>query len=244
MFGVCIVLGLIVATIIGYFIIKKQNKCFWDFVIITVFSFAFGMFFAKILYIIVTFPLKDFFKIVWFIISGKDKSLISGGQVFYGGVIGGVIGGFLGAKIANCKISDYVDLYGILIPLVHCFGRLGCFCAGCCYGILYDGPFSVVYTHPLSNVPVGVGIFPVQLLESFLLLCLSIVLLVLLLKGKKNIFCIYLLIYGVIRFCTEMLRYDFERGFIFGMSVSQFISILIIIFTLLFLLIKKYIKKN
>ena len=245
MFGVCILIGLTLASVLGYFIIKKQKKCFWDFVILTTVSFVFGMIFAKLLYLIVTYPIKDFFKILWNIITGKDKSLISGGLVFYGGIIGGIIGAFVGKKIAGCKISDFIDIYGVLIPLVHSFGRLGCFCAGCCYGIRYDGPFSVIYKNPLSNVPVGVGIFPVQLLESLLLLCLSVVLLILLLKGKKNIFCIYLIVYGVIRFFTEMLRFDFERGFIFGISVSQFISIVIIILTILYLVIsKKIIKHN
>lgn len=239
MFGLCILVGLTLASILAYYIIKKQNKCFWDFVIITTVSLAFGVVFAKLLFIVVTYPIKYFFKIIWLIISGKEKSLISGGFVFYGGIIGGIIGAFIGKKIAGCKISDFIDIYGVLIPLVHCFGRLGCFCAGCCYGIRYDGPFSVVYSNPLSSVPVGVGIFPVQLLESFLLLCLSIFLLVFLLKNKKNIFCLYLIIYAVIRFFTEMLRFDFERGFIFNISVSQFISILIIIITVSYLIFSK-----
>lgn len=243
MFGMCILLGLTLASVIGYFIIKNQKKCFWDFVILTTVSFVFGMIFAKLLYLIVTYPIKDFFKIIWNIITGKDKSLISGGLVFYGGIIGGIIGAFVGKKIAGCKISDFIDIYGVLIPLVHSFGRLGCFCAGCCYGIRYDGPFSVSYKTPLSNVPVEVGIFPVQLLESLLLFCLFVVLLILLLKGKKNIFCIYLIVYGVIRFFMEMLRFDFERGFIFGISVSQFISILIIIFTIFYLIINDKIIK-
>lgn len=244
MFGVCIVAGLAVATTVGYFLIKKQKKCFWDFVIITAVAFSFGMLFAKILYLLVTFPIKDFFKIIWDIISGKRPDLISGGLVFYGGVIGGILGAFVGKAIAKCKLLDYVDFYGVLIPLVHSFGRIGCFCAGCCYGIRYDGPFSVIYTHPLSTVPVGVGIFPVQLLESFLLFVLSMVLLVLLVKGKKHIFCYYLISYGVIRFCTEMLRFDYERGFIFGMSVSQFISIILIVLTIIYLIVVKILEKR
>lgn len=244
MYGICNVIGLTLATILGYFLIKKQKKCFWDFVIISAVAFAFGILFSKILYLLVTFPIKDFFKIVGNIIIGKRPDLVSGGFVFYGGIIGGIIGAFIGKKIAKCKLSDYIDLYGVLIPLVHGFGRIGCFCAGCCYGIEYDGPFSVIYTHPLSTVPVGVGIFPVQLLESFLLFCLSIILLILLIKGKKHVFCYYLISYSVIRFFTEFLRADYERGFILGLSVSQFISIILIILTVVYLVMSRFLKKN
>lgn len=244
MYGLCIFVGIALAAIVAYFLIKKQKKVWWDFIILSAVAFGFGMLFAKILYIIVTFPLKNFFKIVWLIISGQANELVSGGFVFYGGLIGGIVGLIVGAKIAKCKLSDYIDYYGLLVPLVHCFGRIGCFCGGCCYGMPYEGIFKVVYTNPITNVPAGVGIFPVQLLEALLLLILFFVLFILFKKGVKNIVCIYLISYGFIRIFTEFFRYDYERGFIFGLSVSQFISIIIITSTVLFLIVKAIIQKK
>lgn len=239
MYGLCILAGLIIAFIISYFLIRLEKKCFWDFVILSAMAGAFGVLFSKILYILVTYPVKDFFRIFISVIIGKDKSNLFGGFVFYGGIIGGLIGLILGKYIAHCKLSDYIDLFGLLVPLVHSFGRVGCFCAGCCYGIRYDGIFSVKYTNPLSSVPTGVGIFPVQLLESLLVFILFLILLFLYLKGKKNIIFIYLISYGIIRFFTEFLRYDNERGLIFGISISQYIIIFLIIFSIVCLIIKK-----
>ena len=46
-------------------------------------------------------------------------------------------------------------------------------------------------------------------------------------KQKGRLFLIYLLIYPVGRFILEFFRGDEYRGFIFGLSTSQFISILL-----------------
>lgn len=243
MYGVCILVGIVLAVLTAYFLIKKKKLCIWDFVILAAVAYGMGMLFAKLLFILVTYP-KDFFKVIGMIFSGKANNLVSGGFVFYGGVIGGIIGLFIGSKIAHCKLSDFLDIFGVLIPLVHCFGRIGCFCAGCCYGIRYDGIFSVVYHNPITSVPADVGIFPVQLLEAFLVLILFFVLLFLYNKGVKNIVFIYLIAYGVIRFFTECLRFDYERGFVFGISVSQFISIIIIICSVFYLVIEHLIKNK
>lgn len=238
MYGLCIAFGVILAGLIGYFLSKYRKKNFLDFIIISAVILGFGFIFAKLFFIIVTYPIKDFFMILGALIKGKNNEVKTGGFVFYGGVIGGILGYFIGVKIAQCKITDFIDIFAVLIPFIHGFGRIGCFCAGCCYGIPYEGPFSVVYKTPLSSVPTGVGIFPVQLLEALLLFILFIVLLILFLKNKKFLFFIYLIVYGLIRFFLEFLRFDFERGFILGLSVSQFISIILIfssIVTLLFL---------
>ncbi len=48
---------------------------------------------------------------------------------------------------------------GILIQ--HIFGRIGCFSRGCCYGIPYNGVFSMVFPYARVSYPV----FPSQLFE-------------------------------------------------------------------------------
>ena len=46
------------------------------------------------------------------------------------------------------------------------FGRLGCFFAGCCYGAPCSGPFCITFSDPHSLAPLGVPLFPTQLMES------------------------------------------------------------------------------
>ena len=237
MYGLSILIGLVIASLVAYQFTKKRNKNYMDFIIIVAFALGIGFIFAKLLYILVTYPIKDFFKVIYLMLFKGRSDLLSEGFVFYGGAIGGVIGFLIGTKVAKCKVSDFIDFFAVLIPLVHAFGRIGCFCSGCCYGIPYDGPLSITYTCPLSSVPTGIGIFPVQLLESSLLFILAIVMYILFLNNKKNIIFGYFISYGIIRLITEHFRFDAERGFIFGLSTSQFISILMILISVILLII-------
>ncbi len=170
-----------------------------------------------------------------------NMSLIFGGSVFYGGLIGGMIAGFICCKVMKLDISVYSDIIVPIVPLFHCFGRIGCFLGGCCYGI--ESPFGfTVHENELVPGLSGVQRFPVQLLEAFLNLLLFFLLYYFLKKGmlKGKLFATYLIIYSIIRFFDEFLRGDTYRGFLFGLSTSQIISILLFTASLIFLIVKKY----
>ena len=240
MYGLSIVLGITLAVFAGYYLCKLKNRNFYDFIIISTVAIAFGFIFAKLLYIVVSYPFSQFFKTLIFTILHPREAEAASGFVFYGGLIGGILGYLAGIKIAGCSFFDFPDFYGVLIPLIHGFGRIGCFCAGCCYGIPYEGPLAVYYKNPVSSAPVGIALFPVQLLESFLLFILAAILFILFKKGRKFIFLIYLFSYCIIRFITEFFRFDSERGQIGILSVSQFISILLFAGgIIIFLILKK-----
>ena len=138
----------------------------------------------------------------------------------------------LGCAIARVKVAD--AFYAILpsVPLAQAFGRVGCFLAGCCYGCETDLPIGVIYTNPVGGVPTGVPLLPVQLIETVMNLILF-ALLMLYDKKTRNkqhrmtMPCLYGIGYGVIRFILEYFRYDSIRGFLLGLSTSQWISILI-----------------
>ena len=132
-----------------------------------------------------------------------------GGSVFYGGLFGAMVTGGLYYKKKGFP-PVFADLTAMVAPLFHTFGRIGCFLGGCCYGI----PCSVgfIYTRSLFPEADGVRRFPVQLLEAafdFALFLLAL----------------YLGIYSVGRFFLESLRGDDYRGFLWGLSTSQWISI-------------------
>lgn len=235
MYGINLVVGGLLAGTIAYFLCKKLKKEFLDFIIISTLMLAFGFVFAKILYLLVAYPLKEIPGIILSLLSNTKNPEFGAGFVFYGGIIGAVGGYFLGSKIAGCKINEFSSIYTFVLPFVHSFGRIGCFCAGCCYGIRYDGPFAVHYDSPISSVEPGVGIFPVQLLEALLLFIFSITVLILLMKNKKISIFYYALFYSVIRFGLEFLRGDIERGKIFMFTTSQWISIFIFVAAVLML---------
>lgn len=152
------------------------------------------------------------------------KALL-GGSIFYGGLTGAVLAALIYLKATKQPVGEYFDLLAPAIPLFHAFGRIGCFMAGCCYGVVCDVGY--VYTSSPVELANGVKRFPVQLLESFLCFVIFLVLFALMKKGffRRRLIWIYFLSYSVIRFFTEFLRGDDYRG-IFGIfSLSQWISI-------------------
>jgi phosphatidylglycerol:prolipoprotein diacylglycerol transferase len=112
---------------------------------------------------------------------------------------------------------------------MHAIGRIGCFCAGCCYGRAMDPPFGV-YFRADSVAPIGVALFPVQLLESVLNFILFIILFGYSRKPRadRQITGLYIACYGVIRFILEFFRGDGERGILWIFSTSQWISLALI----------------
>lgn len=147
-----------------------------------------------------------------------------GGSVFYGGLLGGLAVGWIYVKKRRLP-SVFCDIAGATIPLFHFFGRVGCFLGGCCYGV--PCPVGFVYTQnpiPMAN---GVRRFPVQLLEAAFCLGLFFWLYSLLRKGRTGLLPRYLFCYSVGRFFLEFLRGDDYRGFLWGLSTSQWISVLL-----------------
>lgn len=214
-YGICLVVGILGAMLISLALINKRGKDPWLFIAVAAISFALGFAGAKILYILITFPVSKFFKVLFLMLfSGKTE--YSGGFVFYGGLFGGLLGYVLGCKICSVKFNEYIEETAVFVPFTHAFGRIGCFFAGCCYGKEMDWSISNVLPR-----------FPVQLVEAMLLFAVFAFILVKYLKGGKHLFIWYGVFYSVIRFCLEFLRDDEERGFVLGLSTSQFISILL-----------------
>ena len=227
-YGLCIVLGILSGGAAGYIQCRIFRLDFNDFVTLVGGAGIGAVAGAKLLYIIVSIQHIDILRIME---REYLNSLMSGGFVFYGGLAGGFAGVFVCGKIFHIDTPRYVATGIPLIPLAHGFGRIGCLLVGCCYGIPYSGPGAVVYEHsPVA--PNGTELFPVQGAEAILDFCISTVLFLYIYKkhGEKlESVEIYLIMYATVRFLLEYLRYDdAERGILAGLSVSQWISILII----------------
>ena len=123
------------------------------------------------------------------------------------------------------------------VVLAHAFGRIGCFLAGCCYGIPTDSFLGVVFPHGHAHDAFpDTAIYPTQLFESLFLFGLFFVL-HFVKKLRNNEVEIYLIAYGTWRFLVEFIRGD-DRGSLFGFitteynifpTPSQYLSLLMII---------------
>ncbi len=171
--------------------------------------------------------------------------VLFGGSVFYGGLLGGLFAGFIYCKKKKLDLQVCSDICAPGIPMFHFFGRIGCFLGGCCYGIESEFGYTV---HGNELIPMvnDVNRFPVQIMEATLNLGLFILLAYFLKKEKfkGRLLSIYLLIYSIIRFCDEFLRGDTYRGFLFGLSTSQIISILLFIGSIIYLIVFNVKKKK
>ena len=170
--------------------------------------------------------------------------LIFGGSVFYGGLFGGMAAALIVIKRRGYPAELMTDIAAPAVALFHGFGRIGCFLGGCCYGI--EVPWGVTFTHSLNELANGVPRMPVQLFESAYEFILFFVLRYLLKHNRFSgrLFSLYLVLYGIFRFIIEYFRGDSYRGFIFGISTSQFISIFTVIGGAVFFIYRTMLKKH
>jgi phosphatidylglycerol:prolipoprotein diacylglycerol transferase len=159
--------------------------------------------------------------------AARWAQILNAGQVFYGGLLGAVGMAVLWAKIGRIDLKNMFNLAAYVGFAFQSFGRIGCYCAGCCYGItLADG------SH-----------FPVQLVEAGF--CFVMLLVFLIIKPERRwptlpLFPVYVIIYSVGRFFLEFLRGDARRGHFWIFSTSQWIAMVLIAVAILWLKKSKF----
>src|SRR5437868_7751782 len=93
------------------------------------------------------------------------------------------------------------DRFATLLPFTIGIGRIGCFLAGCCRGLPYDGWCAL-------RAADGVSRYPTQVIEIVFQFMVGL-LFIFLLKRQilfGRLFSVYLILYGVFRFVTEFIR--------------------------------------
>jgi phosphatidylglycerol:prolipoprotein diacylglycerol transferase len=163
---------------------------------------------------------------------------LGNGFVFYGSFLVTLLLLWVWMRKMGWDFWDKMDDIGIAGAFVHGFGKLGCFLAGCCHGVVcLNSSYGVVFNDPKSHAePLGEALYPVQLWDAGIVFFSIAMMLLMQKRGKYfggQLFFFYALIYGVGRFFTEGYRGDVSRGFVFDglLSHSQFIAILVVAFS-------------
>ena len=219
-YAVLAVLGGLVVALFVYFRIDKFELEFIDFIKMFALSIILGFLGSRAIYILSRLP--------WLIDNFSVQNIIylvvGGGLVFYGGLLGVLLGIFVYCTKHKISCKLVYNMIAPAIPLFHAFGRVGCFMSGCCYGLKLKTPL----------VMFGVIQFdrrPTQLIEVIIEILLFVIIIVLQKKyAGKDFLKIYMISYAIFRFLIEFLRGDDIRGFFFGISTSQVISITILIY--------------
>ncbi len=199
-------------------------------------------------------------KVYWWFQYGEwedlkwGQFLLTGGLVFYGGLIGGVLGCWLYLRRARAPFVPVADLAIPFLALAHGIARVGCFLNGCCWGAVTGLPWGVTYpktswgayaqqirdgllqgggTHALP-------VHPTQMYESIGLVGIFFLLRWCYRRRTRHgtVMLLYPLCYGLLRFGVEFFRGDSAHPMA-GLTGSQFFSLAMVSFSVAGLLLWK-----
>ncbi len=170
--------------------------------------------------------------------------------VLLGGVTAGSMAFVVYARRHGLPLFRLGDAVAAPLALAQSIGRLGCFCAGCCWGHATESsnPLAVVFTDPVAHaqtgVPLHVPLVATQLLQAGNDILLALILTALWRKRIRpdgTVFWCYLVLYGLTRSLIEFWRGDLQRGVYFDglISTSQLIALSGVGVGLLLLLVRR-----
>lgn len=119
-------------------------------------------------------------------------------------IVGALLFGFLAAELAKPLLRYELppnDRFAVLLPFSIATGRLGCYLAGCCRGLPWNGPWAVTYGD-------GIPRHPAPIYEMLFHLAMGLLLLRLWRRQQLfgRLFALYLVAYGTFRFVSEFWR--------------------------------------
>jgi hypothetical protein len=125
----------------------------------------------------------------------------------------------------------YLDLIGLTLGVALAVGRCGCLLAGCCHGRPHAWGVRYGARHADNGFKpclLGVRLFPIQPVETAVLLVIVAAVSQGLLEGRHPpgyALASYLILYDGLRFAIEFGRGDAARPHLFGFSEAQWTSI-------------------
>lgn len=236
LYGILVALGVLACFVVFWLLAKhdKVDKRYVDFItIIGVVAAAGGFGFAAL------------FQSLYDYIEDPTVGFRYNGLTFQGGLIGGaaifLILAFAFRNKYKGKLTDVLSSVPLGILLGHSIGRVGCFMAGCCYGLPTDSWIGVAFIDPATGLPMEQKVIPTNLIEAVFLFVAFIVLLIIYLKKPHPYnLALYMILYGIFRFVIEFWRGDDRGSLIPGLSPSQFWSLLMAIAGIPMLFVSRY----
>lgn len=241
-YGIIITSGIILGTLLACYIAKKENldpNLFMDFVL---YDILFAILGARLYFVIFNW---DYYKAN----PTQILNIRQGGLAIYGGVIASVIGAFVYTRIKKIRFLHFADvaIYGLILG--QAIGRYGNFFNKEAFGGYTDNLFAMAILKNEAKPPISadvlnhvktfeafgnaeyIQVHPTFLYES----CWNILLLIILLVYRKHrkaygeIFCLYLIGYGLGRFWVEGLRTDQLLLWHTQIPVSQVVAVISVI---------------
>jgi phosphatidylglycerol:prolipoprotein diacylglycerol transferase len=153
----------------------------------------------------------------------------NGGFVYFGGMISAAVAAYIYLKREKQNFLLWADFMTPLLSASYALGRIGCLFEGCCYGKYCELPWAISGRHPTQIYMILGEIFVLALL--------------LLLERRQQadpvsgyLFIKWILLHSIFRFVFEFFRDDDRGSLIAGLSISQVVSLFLILLSGYFLL--------
>ena len=169
-----------------------------------------------------------------------------GGFSILGSVIGVLITIPPYLRYAHIPIVPLLDLAAIYAPLLQSISRIGCFLAGCCFGVPTTAPWGIIYTDTGSVAPLYVCLHPTQVYSAMLLMGIFAFQYFVgrrIFRHSGQLLCSYLLLIATERFIVDFWRGDRVLD-AFNLSVNQHVALGIIGAALIGLIISQVLRKS
>jgi phosphatidylglycerol:prolipoprotein diacylglycerol transferase len=214
---------LAIAVVVGSFFLSRDAHRRYNISDDVVFDLVFwtvlgGILGARVFYIFLNL---DYFR-------ANPSEIIQiqkGGIAWQGSLIAGalIVFGFIRKK--KLPFPGFFDLCAPYIALGQAIGRVGCFLNGCCYGKPVEWgvyfPVHDAHLHPTQ----------LYLSSSFLLVFILLKRYAKTQPADGKVFLLYLMLACMVRFTIEFWRGDHDSWTYLGLSVFQYICIIVFLIT-------------
>jgi phosphatidylglycerol---prolipoprotein diacylglyceryl transferase len=151
----------------------------------------------------------------------------AGGFVFFGGFILALFGATIYVRRKKESWLKWADFYAPIGALGYGLGRIGCLLAGCCYGRYCEFPWAITLAWDSQQIPRH----PTQLYAVFFELAIYVTLLAI--EKRKigqigTVFFVWTSFHAAGRLMMEYFRDDFRGPSFLDISVSSWISLVLI----------------
>lgn len=233
-YGLMIATGLLIAVWVGAVRAKKLGEDPMAVLDLSIWVALSGILGARMMYVFIqgwqeisSQPFVDTMK--------QFINIRGGGLSFTGGLALAVPVGILYLRRKKLPVWQFADIAAPSLALGMSFARIGCFLNGCCFGIRCDldsffgvefatGSIPYIHYYGFDDVHGGVVVYVTQLMSSFNALVIFLVL-TLFFRHRRfrgQVFWLFVLLYGVIRFSMDFLRGDMTDSFFGGLFLDRF----------------------
>jgi prolipoprotein diacylglyceryl transferase len=229
-YGILIASSMFIGTLIALKRVRKIGITEDDLLDILLLSLPLSIIGARAYYVAFTWSSYqgDFMKMINF---------RNGGLAIHGGLLFAIIGIAIMSKKKNINMLSVMDLTFPFVALGQAIGRWGNYINQEAHGIATDLPWGIMVD--------GIKVHPTFLYESIGDFIIFIILFFYFNKRKGNgdVFFLYCVLYGILRFFVEGLRTD--SLMFFGFRIAQIVSLLgAIIGLIIFVIIRRKNKDN